>query len=445
MNTSVQDQTVTRKTLVVKLEAAEVSARHAATVAEFARLARIPGFRPGKAPADMVLKRFGRDIADEFKQKVVTQAYQSSLAEAKLDVLRLVDAQPGELAAGQAAEIRFTVDVRPQFDLPAYDSLETEIAPTEASEQEVEQAIESMRSERADFRVADRPSAKGDFVKLSYEGTLDGKPIADLSPDRPIYGRAPQTWEEVEGSQEGLIPGLGSHLAGLKAGEKRTVAITFPAEFTALPALAGATADYAVEVLEVRERVLPEIDAEFLKSHQAESVDELRTNVRNSLRMQKEYQNRSAQRRQVTEALVSRVDFELPASLIDLETQDVLRQFIEENMRRGVPQEQFEKDKKQLYDGARRAASARVKTQLILGRIADQEGIKLNENDMNAYIYRESMRSGISADKLVKQLSKDPEQLRSMQQNVILDKTVEFLVSKAKVSVKAPETSNPSS
>jgi len=445
VNTSVQDQTVTRKTLVVKLEAAEVSARHAATVAEFARLARIPGFRPGKAPADMVLKRFGRDIADEFKQKVVTQAYQSGLAEAKLDVLRLVDAQPGELAAGQPAEIRFTVDVRPQFDLPAYDSLETEVAPTEASEQEVEQAIESMRSERADFRVADRPSAKGDFVKLSYEGTLDGKPIADLSPDRPIYGRAPQTWEEVEGSQEGLIPGLGSHLAGLKAGEKRTVAITFPAEFTALPALAGATADYAVEVLEVRERVLPEIDAEFLKSHQAESVDELRTNVRNSLRMQKEYQNRSAQRRQVTEALVSRVEFELPASLIDLETQDVLRQFIEENMRRGVPQEQFEKDKKQLYDGARKAASARVKTQLILGRIADQEGIKLNENDMNAYIYRESMRSGISADKFVKQLSKHPEQLRSMQQNVILDKTVEFLVSKAKVTVKAPETSNPSS
>lgn len=445
MNTSVQDQTVTRKTLVVKLEAAEVSARHAATVAEFARLARIPGFRPGKAPADMVLKRFGRDIADEFKQKVVTQAYQSGLAEAKLDVLRLVDAQPGELAADQPAEIRFTVDVRPQFDLPAYDSLETEVASTAASEQEVEQAIESMRSERADFRIADRPSAKGDFVKLSYEGTLDGKPIADLSPDRPIYGRAPQTWEEVEGSQEGLIPGLGSHLAGLKAGEKRTVAITFPAEFTALPALAGATADYAVEVLEVRERVLPEIDAEFLKSHQAESVEELRTNVRNSLRMQKEHQNRSAQRRQVTEALVSRVDFELPASLIDLETQDVLRQFIEENMRRGVPQEQFEKDKKQLYDGARRAASARVKTQLILGRIADQEGIKMNENDMNAYIYRESMRSGTSADKLVKQLSKDPEQLRSMQQNVILDKTVEFLVSKAKVTVKAPETSNPSS
>lgn len=445
MNTSVQDQTVTRKTLVVKLEAAEVSARHAATVAEFARLARIPGFRPGKAPADMVLKRFGRDIADEFKQKVVTQAYQSGLAEAKLDVLRLVDAQPGELAAGQPAEIRFTVDLRPQFDLPAYDGLETEVAPTEATDQEVDQAIESMRSERADFRVADRPSAKGDFVKLSYEGTLDGKPIADLSPDRPIYGRAPQTWEEVEGSQEGLIPGLGRQLAGLKAGEKRTVAIAFPAEFPSLPALAGATADYAVEVLEVRERVLPELDAEFLKSHQAESIDELRTNVRNSLRMQKEHQNRSAQRRQVTEALVSRVDFELPASLIDLETQDVLRQFIEENMRRGVPQEQFEKDKKQLYDGARKAASARVKTQLILGRIADQEGIKLNENDMNAYIYRESMRSGISADKLVKQLAKDPEQLRSLQQNVILDKTVEFLVSKAKVSVKAPETSNPSS
>jgi trigger factor len=114
-------------------------------------------------------------------------------------------------------------------------------------------------------------------------------------------------------------------------------------------------------------------------------------------------------------------------------------------MRRGVPQEQFEKDKKELFENARKAAAARVKMQLILGRIADQEGIKLTENDMNSFIYRESMRSGVSADKLVKQLSKDREQLRSMQQNIILDKTVEFLVSKAKVTTKAPETSKSSS
>jgi trigger factor len=392
-----------------------------------------------------VLKRFGKDIADEFKQKVVSKAYQTGLAQSKLDVMQLVDAMPGELVSGQAAEIRFTVDVRPQFELPAYDALETEVAPVEATDEEVDRAIEAMRAERADFRVAERASAKGDFVKLSYEGTVDGKPIADLSPDRPIYGKAPQTWEEVDGSQEGLIPGLGRELSGLKSGEKRTVEIAFPAEFAPLPALAGAKAKYAVEILEVRERVLPEINDEFLKSHQADSLDALKTNVRNSLRMQKEYQNKSLQRRQVTEALVSKLDFELPASLIDLETQDVLRQFIEENMRRGVPQEQFEKDKKELFENARKAAAARVKMQLILGRIADQEGIKLTENDMNSFIYRESMRSGVSADKLVKQLSKDREQLRSMQQNIILDKTVEFLVSKAKVSTKAPETSKSSS
>ncbi len=445
MNISVQDQSVTRKSLVVTLEAGEVSAQHAATVAEFGRMARLPGFRPGKAPTDMVLKRFGKDIADEFKQKVVSKAYQTGLAQSKLDVMQLVDAVPGELVSGQAAEIRFTVDVRPQFELPAYDALETEVAPVEATDEEVDRAIEAMRAERADFRVAERASAKGDFVKLSYEGTVDGKPIADLSPDRPIYGKAPQTWEEVDGSQEGLIPGLGRELSGLKTGEKRTVEIAFPAEFAPLPALAGAKAKYAVEILEVRERVLPEINDEFLKSHQADSLDALKTNVRNSLRMQKEYQNKSLQRRQVTEALVSKLEFELPASLIDLETQDVLRQFIEENMRRGVPQEQFEKDKKELFENARKAAAARVKMQLVLGRIADKEGIKLTENDMNSFIYRESMRSGVSADKLVKQLSKDREQLRSMQQNIILDKTVEFLVSKAKVTTKAPETSKSSS
>ncbi|MBP8256408.1 MAG: trigger factor, partial [Opitutaceae bacterium] len=270
-----------------------------------------------------------------------------------------------------------------------------------------------------------------------YEGSVDGKAILELAPDKQIYGKVPQTWEEVDGEQEGLIPGLGKQLSGVRTGDKREVTVQFPPEFPGAPALAGKSAAYAVEILEVRERVLPALDEEFLKTHQADSVESLRSGIRGNLAMQKEFQNRSDQRRQVIEALLQKTDFEIPNSLVEIETQNVLRRFIEENMRRGVTEEQFEKDKKELFEGARRSAASRVKSQLILSRIAEKEDIKVSENDINQYIIQESQRSHVAPDKLLKQLSGDRNHLRSVHQDIIFDKAVEFLVSKAKVVSKA--------
>ena len=440
MNVQLNTVSPTRKSLVVTLDPAEVDAEHQAVVGEIAKIARIPGFRPGKAPPAMVAKRFGKEIADEFKQKVVAKAYRSAMEKEKLDVLNVVNVEEGNIATGTPAEVTITLDVRPDFPLPDYSNLKTEIVPTDATDAEVENVIQGLLAERADFKPADRPAQKGDYVKLAYEGTVDGKPITELAPDKQLYGKVPQTWEEVEGVNEGVIPGLGKQLAGIKPGEKREVAITFPAEFPPVPALAGKAAKYIVEVQEIRERVLPPMDAEFFKAQQVDDLPGLQNQVRTNLKMQKEYQNRIAQRRQVTEQLAALVDFPVPASLVDSETQGVLRQFIEEQMRRGVPQESFEKDKKELFEGARKAAENRVKLQLVLAKIADQEKINVTDEDINQYLYNEAMRSGQKPDKLAKTLAADRERLRSLQQSIIFDKAVDFLVAKAKVTTVQPKT-----
>jgi len=429
----------TRKNLVVTLDKNEVDAEHQAVVAEFTKLARLPGFRPGKAPAAMVLKRFAKDIADEFKQKVIGKAYRDGLEKQKLDVLNIVKVEPGTIEPGLSAAVTLTVDIRPEFKLPEYTGLATVVSSTAASDEEVDKVIEGLRSERAEFKVADRAAQKGDYVKLSYEGAVDGKPVADLVPDKQIYGKVPQTWEEVEGENEGVIPGLGRQLAGLKTGEKKAVSVDFPAEFPAAPALAGKKASYAVEVQEIRERVLPAMDEAFFKAQQVDNLDGLKANVRNNLKLQKEYQNRAEQRRQITDALAASVDFAVPESLVESETQSVLRQFIEENMRRGVAQEQFEKDKKELFESAGKAASKRVKLQLILAKIAEAEKIQVSEKDIDSFIYREAMRSNQKPDKLARDLAKNRDALRSVQQSIIFDKAVDFLVSKATVSEQTPK------
>jgi trigger factor len=441
VNIQVNDLSETRKSIVITLDQSEVAAEHQKVVGEYTRQARLPGFRPGKAPAAMVAKRFGKEITDEFKQKVVAAAYRGMIDEKKLDVLNVVNVEEGAIEPGLSAAVTITIDVRPEFKLPEYTGLPTEVEATDVADAEVEKVIEGLRSERADFKVADRPAQKGDYVKLAYEGTVEGKPIAELAPDKQVYAKVPQTWEEVEGAQEGVIPGLGRQLNGVKAGDKKSVEISFPAEFAPVPALAGKSATYAVDVQEVRERVLPPLDAEFFKAQKVDDLDGLKNQVRTNLKMQKEYQNRAGQRRQVTDALAAKMDFPVPQSLVDAETQGVLRQFIEENMRRGVASEQFEKDKKELFEGARKAATNRVKLQFVLAKIAEAEKITVTESDIDGFIYREAMRTNQKPDKLVKELTKDREQLRSVQQSIIFDKSVDFLVSKATVTTVQPKSS----
>ncbi len=434
MNIEIKDVSETRKSLVVSLDLAEVAAEHKAVIGEVSKAARLPGFRPGKAPVNLVIKRYGKEIGEEFKQKVVTKAYRDGLEQSKLDVLQITGVEEGTIAADQVATITITVDLRPTFELPDYSGLSTSIPSSEPTEAEVDAAVDALRAERAEFNVAERPSAKGDYVKLAYTGTVDGQAILELVPDKQIYGSVPQTWEEVEGENEGLIPGLGKELSGLSTGDKKDVTITFPAEFAGAPALAGKTAVYAVEVQEIRERVLPPMDEAFFKSQQVDDLEGLKAKTLNNLKLRKDYQNRQTQRNQVVEALTSKVEFAVPESLIEAETQSVLRRFMEENMRRGVPADQFEKDKQELFDGARKAAATRVKTQFILSKIAEKEDIKVTEKDIDTFIYREAMMNNSTPEKLVKELTKDRERLRSIQQSIIFDKALDLVVSKATVS-----------
>jgi len=434
VNVQTTDINETRKTLTVTLDKGEVDGEYKSVLGQFSQQASLPGFRPGKAPASLIEKRFGKELREEFKGRVVSKAYREGLEQSKLDVLSLVDVEEGAVEPGLSAAIKLTVDVRPEFTLPEYTGLPTEIKSAEPTETEIDAVIEGLRTDRADFQVVERAAQKGDFVRFGYEGTLDGKPLTEVVGDKAIYAKAPQTWEEVEGANEGLLPGVAKHLAGLKAGDKSNVTVEYPANFGPVPALASKSAAYAIDIQEVRARVLPPLDEKFFKDNQVESLAALKEQVKKTLGMRKDQENRSAQRRQITDALLARASFPAPESLVAGERDGVLRQFIEENMRRGVPQEEFEKSKKELFDSATKAAIARVKVQLMLARIAEAEKIKVEEKDLNSWLMREAMRSGQRPDKLAKDLGKDREQLRAIQQQMLFDKALDFLVSKATVT-----------
>ncbi|MDQ8180103.1 trigger factor [Pelagicoccus sp. SDUM812005] len=432
MKIDIQDVNDTRKTLAVSFEASEIAAEEAELLKQFSKQAKIPGFRPGKAPVNMIRQRFGKQIKDELRQRVISKAYQDGTKEAKLNLINVVDLADADIAADQDAELKFTVDVRPEFEITDYKELPVTGISEEVSDADVEETIDRIRSERAEFAPVEREAAKGDYVKFSHEGTIDGQPISEIAPEKPVYAKMPQTWEEI-GSEHGLIPGLGDGLEGLKTGDKKEIEVEFPADFS-VEALQGKKAVYAVEVQEVRERKLPALDEEFCKAQGVDSVDEFKKRVTEMVKGKKSQDRRADIRRQVTEAIAGKVEIPLPESLVDYETEMAMRQVVQNNVRQGVSQEKLEENKEQIHAESRAAAAEAVKLQLILTQIAQKEEIEVTDEDMSRFIMQRAYQSGQKPDAIVKDLRKDQEQVRRIQSSLLYDKTLEFLVDQAKVS-----------
>jgi trigger factor len=430
---AVENISDTRKELVVTVPAADMAAEERAVLGEIAQQARLPGFRPGKAPAEMVRKRYAKEIDEELHRKVAGKAYEAAVKDSKVNVFTVVKMEGPPFKPGEDAVVKFTVDVVAEFALPEYKGLPVQASGTEVTDADVEAAIKELREARADYAVVERAAAAGDFVKLNYSGTLNGKPIAEIAPERTILGTQNGTWEEAAAAQAPGVRAVIDGVVGMKAGDKKEVTQVFAADFE-VPALAGQTGAYALEVLEVREKRPAALDETLLKSLQCETVEQLQQRVRDDLKSRKEQQAQAASREQVVKALTGGVEFPLPESAVESETQQVLRDYMERQMRQGVPEAEFEKRKDELFAGARQAAASRVKLNLMLLKIAEKEGIKVENEDLHKRILQEAMMARQRPEQLVKRLQEDRQLLAQLQRAILHAKTLDFVVEQAKVT-----------
>lgn len=437
MKTDVQDINPTRKTISITASSEEVSEQEAKLINDFQRQAKIPGFRPGKAPKNIVRQRFAKDIQQELKQRVVSLAHQEGVAGAEFEVFNIVELDEGEVKGGQGATITFTVDVIPEFEVPAYEGLKVTNAPTEASDEEVAKMLDQILGQRAEYNVAEKAAEKGDYVQCAYEGKIDTKIVADLVPEAPMYGTQANTWEEAGNEDAPGVRAIVDGLVGMKAGETKEVTMEFPQDFKP-EALAGKTVVYSVEAKEVREKVMPEMDDAFFESMQVKDENELRAKISENIENQKKQQNANGERQQITEELVKSVDFPIPQSGVESETEAVLRDFMQRNMQQGVSAEEFEKHKESLHEGASKAAHDRFKSRLILTKIAEKEKIKVENEDLSRMIMMEAQQAGQNPDKLVKELQKDQNRVNQMRRDIILGKTMDLLAEKADREIVEP-------
>ncbi|MEM7790209.1 MAG: trigger factor [Verrucomicrobiota bacterium] len=441
MKTEVNELNETRRSVVVSVSAEEIAKVETKLIKDFQRQAKIPGFRPGKAPENMVRSRYAKDLKQELKSRVISQAHEEGVASSDLNVFSVVELVESEIAAGADAMITFTVDIVPEFELPEYAGLKITAAPTDATEEEINQMLEQILSQRAEFNVVEKAAEKGDYVRCSYEGKIGDEMVADLVPDAPMFGTQKVTWEEAGSEDAPGVRAVIDGIVGMKAGDEKEVTMDFPEEFKP-EALAGKSAVYSINVEEVREKVMPELDEELFKSLQVEDEAALRDQIKQNIENRKKEENAQSERQQLTEQLLASVEFSLPESGVENEAQDVLRSFMQRNLQQGVTEEEFEKHKEQLYEGANKAAHSRLKSRLILGKIAEKEKIKVENEDLSRMIMQEAMSTGQKPEKLVKELRKDQDRVNEMRRDIILGKTMDLLVEKAEretLEVTEPE------
>ena len=436
MKTDVIEQSKTRVQVTVGFDPSEVAATREKLVRDFSKQARIPGFRPGKVPQSIVEKRFSKDLQTELQQRLIRQAYNDGLLKADLQIYSVVDIINDKLTGADQPEATFVVDIQPKFELPEYKGLPVEKGDSNVDESEVETSLQRMLSQRAEFKVCDRPAEKGDFVKCSYEGKIKSKLISEIAPDHSILGTQENTWEEA-GSEDGIgVAAVVSALVGMKPGDSSKVDYTFP-EDHAVEDLRGKKATYSVQAHEVRQKILPEINEEFLKSVQAESLDDLKAQIRKSLEARKAQEVQNELRKAVSEKLRASVEFDLPESAVKREFESIMEDFMQHQMRRGADPQAIQEAAAKITEEVENTARERVKLDILIGRIVEKESIKLDHTEFSQAIMQQAMSIGMPVDKFVNQLKKDEDQIQAIKNRAVFSKALDFLVAEATVTEKA--------
>lgn len=434
MNLTVQDIGPCKKLLTFEIEAEAVTKTFEEVEHQFQREARLPGFRPGKAPRELILKRFGREIEQETKEKLIREHYQTGLKEKKLQVVRVLNVEEGPCAKGQSMQFVVTVETEPQFELPEYRGLPAKREARTVTEQDIARALEALREQRAEFVPVDRPAAEGDVVVVNYVGFCDGRPIGELAPASRGLAQRKDFWVEVKPGA--FLPGFAEALVGVKAGDKRSVAVEFPAQFAVAP-LAGKKAVYQVEVVEVRQRQLPALDDAFARSWGADNLEELRQGVRADLQSELNSKTKRSIRNQLIRALLDRVSFELPESLVQEETRAVVYDIVSDSQERGVSKETLERQKDEIYAFATRSARDRVKIAFLFNKIAEREGIRVSPEAVNARLVALAAGAGKPVSQFIEELKKSGG-LERVTEQILHEKVLDFLQEHARIEDVPP-------
>ena len=344
----------------------------------FRRRVRIPGFRPGKAPLGVVKTRYRDDILAEMYQHLLPRYFSDAVREKDLDVVDSPSFEKVDYSVGTPLRFTAAFEVYPQLDITNHSAIPIEEVPAEVADEEVDNALERMREERAEMTPVseEREIRTGDFVEISFKGTLEGEDADGLSGEKAQC--------EIGGSA--TIKEFTENLTGARVGDDKTFEVRYREDHPQ-SRFAGKTASYTVHIDSIKEKQLPALDDDFAKSlGEYETLGELRADIRKNLEEHKHNHAEEQMRDALLRWLEENNEFEVPESLVEHQIQVRLQRLMRDLSRQGLNPQQLDMDwgkiRNEQYDQAIRD----VRGSLILDHLADKEGVRISEEDVDAEI-----------------------------------------------------------
>ena len=421
MKTEFTDVSATQKTITIEIPVDIVDAEINRVAKGYTKQARIPGFRPGKVPTNLVKQRFKEQILHDVAHGLIPRAVDEALQERGIEPVDTPNIKDVALEEGQPLKFTANIETVPPFDVGDLSTIEATRHAHDVNDEAVEKTLQNLRQRGAKFEpVEARAVEDGDTVVLDIERKdAEGKP--DRHEDVSLELGSPAN-----------PPGFDAQLLGLNIGETKSFTIRFPEDY-AVKEMANTDVDYTVTVKDIRRKVLPELDDEFAKDLGAfESLAALRDRVRDDLQQESEEHARQHLRTDVLKQLSDRVTFDLPPSLVEREMDRRIEEFASRLMQQNVDPRQAGIDWGQFRESQRDPARASVASALALDEIARREGLTVSAEDVDKEIERFAVRAGRTAAALRAQLEKEGSVAR-LATGLRREKAVDLVLSRARI------------
>lgn len=420
---STADEGPVRRTLTVEVPADHVDEAFTRVYAQLGRHSRVKGFRPGKVPRNVIRKLHGPTIAEEVERLLVGQTLETAIERSGTHPVVEPTIEADTPIEGEAFSYRLGLEVRPEFQLGELQGLPARKPKVAVRDEDVDRELESLRERNAPWveEPEDVTAARGHTLIIDFEGTIDGE---------PFEGGAAKDHSLELGSGR-FVPGFEEQLEGARAGEDREVRVSFPEDY-GNDRLAGREAVFAVHVSAIQRRELPELDDEFAKDlGEFESLAELRQRIENDLREGAERRARTALERSVMDALIERTPFEVGPGLIDRQLQSRLAG-AHQQLQRSVPHDALHEQLARWREEWRPQAEREVREMLLLGAVAREREIEVDDAAIDAKIAEIAADQGADP-RQVRKAYEERNLLDSLQSQLRDERALAWLCDEAKV------------
>ncbi|HYY31272.1 MAG TPA: trigger factor [Chthoniobacterales bacterium] len=410
-------------------------------VKTFRQAARIPGFRPGKAPQNVVEAKFRKEIQEELTKKLVSETTREAIREKGLKVLSISDVDAVEFTPERSMKFTAMLITSPEFELPEYKGLPVRVPSAEVAPEDVERGLQSLRERQATFSdVEGRAVALNDFAVIDYATTLEGKPLHEVEPKAPkiLQGRN-DFWIKLD--EQALLKGFSEHLVGMTPNEAREFDLQLPSDYP-IATLANQVIHCNVTLKSIKSMQLPELTEEFASQIEPGlTLEQLKKRVEEQIGAEKKRRIEILKQNQIVDYLASSVECELPQSYVKEETRRIMSEIVQQNQLRGVSEDVLRENQKDIISTASRNARERLKTNFILNRIAEKEGIEVEPEELRSRVRAMANQYRVKYEKMMSDLE-EKRVLGQVSEEVLMGKVLDFLTSSATVEVVPEEAVN---